>query len=240
LDWLEANPGKSECRIEMTTNLAYDDAVVDKFLAKCKNIQQPVWAYVSSESVGKKGEYVRDGLNWNQWERNLDRLIQSPDIENISIVGTINAPNAEGFVEFLQWLLQKKKIAKPYGKTLMFTINPVRFPTFQNIVVLPESIRQQIADEIDDFMSDNSVHQVIDHLERDHIRRLSTYLRNVVDPHKEDLTKHDLTPYELQQGQNDILALQKDFKKFFNQYDKRRNKNFQDTFPRLAEWYNSL
>jgi aspartate oxidase len=31
-----------------------------------------------------------------------------------------------------------------------------------------------------------------------------------------------------------------DFKSFFNQYDIRRNKNFNETFPELSEWYDSL
>jgi len=240
LDWLEKNPSKATCRIEITTNLAYDDKVVDKMLDKISRIDLPVWTYVSSESVGAQGEYVRDGLDWQQWERNLDRLIASKDIGDISIIGTINAPNADGFVDFLKWLVEKKKTAKPQGKNLMFTINPVRFPTFQNIVVLPEDVRETIANEIDEFMASTDVLDVIDHLERDHIQRISKYIRNVVDPHKEDVTKHDLTPYELQQGQNDIKLLQQDFKRFFEQYDRRRNKNFAVTFPRLAEWYNNL
>jgi hypothetical protein len=31
-----------------------------------------------------------------------------------------------------------------------------------------------------------------------------------------------------------------DFKSFYMQYDIRRNKNFQETFPELAEWYDAI
>jgi hypothetical protein len=31
-----------------------------------------------------------------------------------------------------------------------------------------------------------------------------------------------------------------DFKSFYVQYDIRRNKSFTDTFPELADWFNSL
>jgi hypothetical protein len=31
-----------------------------------------------------------------------------------------------------------------------------------------------------------------------------------------------------------------DFKSFYTQYDKRRKKNFVETFPELEEWYNSI
>ena len=32
----------------------------------------------------------------------------------------------------------------------------------------------------------------------------------------------------------------KDFKEFFEEHDKRRQQNFVDTFPELAEWYRNL
>jgi hypothetical protein len=38
----------------------------------------------------------------------------------------------------------------------------------------------------------------------------------------------------------DKPKLLNDFKKFYQQYDQRRNKNFTATFPGLADWYNSL
>ena len=31
-----------------------------------------------------------------------------------------------------------------------------------------------------------------------------------------------------------------DFKSFYTQYDVRRNKSFVETFPELADWYNSI
>jgi hypothetical protein len=31
-----------------------------------------------------------------------------------------------------------------------------------------------------------------------------------------------------------------DFKSFYVQYDIRRNKNFQETFPEIADWYDSI
>jgi hypothetical protein len=36
------------------------------------------------------------------------------------------------------------------------------------------------------------------------------------------------------------IILQKDFKKFYAQYDQRRNKNFCTTFTGLADWYKSI
>ena len=38
----------------------------------------------------------------------------------------------------------------------------------------------------------------------------------------------------------DRPSLLNDFKQFYTQYDTRRNKNFTQTFPALADWYTTL
>jgi organic radical activating enzyme len=64
LDWLANNTSKTDCRIEMTTNLAYDHDTLNRFLDACSRISVPVWVYTSGEATGGKMEYVRDGLDW--------------------------------------------------------------------------------------------------------------------------------------------------------------------------------
>jgi hypothetical protein len=41
-------------------------------------------------------------------------------------------------------------------------------------------------------------------------------------------------------GAHEQAVLQKDFKQFYTQYDQRRNKDFTEAFPLLADWYNTL
>jgi hypothetical protein len=38
----------------------------------------------------------------------------------------------------------------------------------------------------------------------------------------------------------EMPRLHNDFQQFYSQYDRRRGKDFQKTFPVLAQWYNSL
>jgi hypothetical protein len=61
--------------------------------------------------------------------------------------------------------------------------------------------------------------------EINHLQRLIDYLDVVKTPHSEAF---------------DMPKLHNDFKQFFSQYDQRRGKNFSDTFPALADWYNTL
>ena len=57
------------------------------------------------------------------------------------------------------------------------------------------------------------------------LQRLIDYLDVVKTPHDDSF---------------DLTSCRNDFKKFYEQYDERRGKNFTKTFPRLAEWYNGL
>jgi hypothetical protein len=66
---------------------------------------------------------------------------------------------------------------------------------------------------------------VLEEHEHNHIQRLIDYLDIVKTPHSEAF---------------DLTKLRNDFRQFYTQYDQRRNKNFNETFAQLAEWYNTL
>jgi hypothetical protein len=57
------------------------------------------------------------------------------------------------------------------------------------------------------------------------LSRLLSYITEVSEAHKEAMSQS---------------ILQRDFKNFYQQYDQRRDKNFAETFPALADWYNTL
>lgn len=244
LKWLSENSDKADCRIEMTTNLAYDADTLNRFLDMCSKISSPIWVYTSGETTECKMEYIRDGIEWEQWNRNIDAVLHSGVIANTGICGTISATAADGFTEFLYWLLDRKKNAPRLGgrPDLMLSVNPVRFPTFQNIVVLPLELRQQYSKDIQDFLSRPDVNEWFLPIEIDHIERFGKYLTNCEVPHREKQISYTTDTYQdrAQDATADLVALQKDFRSFFQQYDVRRNKCFEQTFPRLADWYRRI
>ena len=61
--------------------------------------------------------------------------------------------------------------------------------------------------------------------EKDSMTRLVTYIRQIE-------TGHAHT--------SSLETRERDFKSFHTQYDKRRGKNFVETFPQLKEWYESI
>lgn len=236
LNWLEHNPNKSRASIAIQTNLAYDSATLAKFLDKISNIKLNFEISTSAESIGTKAEYVRDGLNWDQWCKNIDTLISTNRIKRIEVFSTISAVSLNGFVEFLTWLVEKKKqTSKAYFDLY---ISYVRWPTFQNVMVLPLEQRKQHSVELQNFIDNN--HQWFSDKEQDYINRLISYLVEIQSPHRGSIISSGTLEFDNHSVDHNISAMEKDFKSFFSQYDQRRDKNFSVTFPNLAEWYDSI
>lgn len=221
LDWFAKNKGRSQTRLAINTNLGVDFDVLQRLLDACEDIELDL--YTSNESVDTHAEYIRDGLNMTQWQYNMVQLIETKRLRSLHVMCTINALCLETLPEFLTLLLTWKS---QYGENFPnFTLNILRFPSFQSPLVLPEHLRSKYKDQLQSWLNTFENHVFLHQHERDHVQRLIDYLDIVKTPHS---------------GAFDLQTLQKDFKSFYQQYDQRRGKNFTETFPSLKDWYESL
>jgi hypothetical protein len=170
-------------------------------------------------------------------------VLNSGVIAKTGIMATMSALAADGFVDFLKWLAEQKRRApqNSNGSTnLLLSVNPLRFPTFQNVIVLPKEYRTQISQDIGDFLSQEDIKKYFLPIEMDYIERFAKYLDSVEHPHRESKIEHNNSTFDDLHNETNIGDLQRDFKSFFTQYDRRRGQNFTQTFPGLADWYNSI
>jgi hypothetical protein len=136
---------------------------------------------------------------------------------------TINALCLESLPEFLDRLMSWKN---QYGQDFPnFTLNILRFPSFQSPLILPNDIRTQHKDRLQAWLDQWTDNIMLQEHERNHVQRLIDYLDVVKTPHCEAF---------------DRPKLLNDFREFYRQYDQRRGKAFASTFPVLKEWYNDL
>jgi len=220
LDWFKNNKGKSQTRLAINSNLGVE-VDVDRLLDSIEGLEVDI--YTSNESVGSQAEYIRDGLDYEHWFANLRRLLDSDRIRAVHCMSTINALCLDTLPRLLNQLLRLKEY---YGRERMsFTLNILRFPSFQSPLVLPYELRTVYQYELEAWLDSNRMNQFLHEHEINHMQRLIDYLDVVKTPHSE--------AFELDKLRND-------FKQFYTQYDQRRGKNFRATFPRLQEWYDSL
>jgi hypothetical protein len=221
LDWFRENRGKSTTRLAINSNLGMSTEDVIKLLDRAQGITLDI--YTSNESINEDAEYIRDGLDWSQWMINMHMLAGSGCLRGLHVMCTINALCLETLPDFLDRMLMFKQ---QYGRDFpTFTLNILRFPSFQSPLVLPDNIRTKYKNNLQQWYDINHNSYLLHQMEINQVQRLIDYLDVVKTPHSDTF---------------DRASLHNDFKQFYEQYDQRRGKDFRQTFPALAAWYDTL
>lgn len=220
IEWFKTNQGKSTTRLAINSNLG-TEVDIDRLLNAVDGVT--VDLYTSNEAMNLQAEYIRDGLIFDDWANNVERLLDSGKFRGLHVMCTINALCLDSLDSFLEmvhnWKLE-------YGRdSINFSLNILRFPSFQSPLVLPDTIRTQYRKKLSTFYKTHQDTGTLHGFEIDQLKRLIDYLDVVITPHS---------------GAMEQSILQRDFKLFYQQYDQRRNKNFEITFPTLADWYKVL
>ena len=220
IDWFKTNAGKSSTRLAINSNLG-TDVDIDRLLDSTTGMAIDV--YTSNEAVATQAEYIRDGLVWDDWANNVERLLDSEQFRGIHVMCTINALCLSTLDQLLECIVNWKL---EYGRdAISFTLNILRFPSFQSPLILPDDLRTRYRDQLANFLLRHADADYMHEHEYNHLQRLIDYLDVVKTPHSEAF---------------DRPKLLNDFRQFHTQYDQRRGKDFGATFPELREWYDSI
>lgn len=223
IDWFKENKGRSQTRLAINSNLGMDRLKLLDFVERVRNIPH-LEIYTSNEAYGRQAEYIRDGLDYDLWMHNVQELLEHDHIRAVHCMCTINALCLDSLDVFLDQLVRLKKV---YGRERVnFTLNILRFPSFQSALVLPEEFKTRYRLRLTDWLNKHRAHDYLHEHEINHMQRLIDYLDIVKTPHSEAF---------------EMPKLLNDFRQFYTQYDQRRSKSFEKTFsPRLVDWYQTL
>ena len=228
MDWFENHKGESDCVLAINSNMV--GKPVKEFIDRTHDMA-PMELYTSCEAMYEQAEYIRDGLIWEEWLKNVKYAFDRGNIANFHIMCTINSLCLETLPAFIQ-LVQAMKLntlGRPgRPKSINMSFNILRFPSFQSPLVLPKEIREHHKQKLEQSLDtwwDNGNGTLMSEHEANQLKRLIDYLDVVKTPHSDTF---------------DQSKLENDFKEFYQQYDKRRGKDFCATFPHLAEWYKGL
>jgi hypothetical protein len=222
IDWFKANQGRSQTRLAINSNLGMDRLKLLDFIERVRDIPH-LEIYTSMEATDLQAEYIRDGLDYDLWMHNIQELLEHKHIQAVHVMCTINALCLDSLDKFLDQLVRLKKVYS--RERVNFTLNILRFPSFQSPLVLPDDLRTQYRDRLIAWMDHHKDHNYLHEHEINHMQRLIDYLDVVKTPHSDAF---------------EMPKLHNDFKKFYTQYDQRRNKNFVKTFTNLSDWYQTL
>lgn len=222
LDTFKAD-GNLNINLAVNSNLGGRDELVARFIKESHHIRH-LEVFTSNEAFGAEAEYIRDGLNYERWKNNVEKLLTEGNVKRLHVMMTINGLCLFSITKLLdQFLVWKKRFGH---ENPTFSLNLVRWPTFQSPLALPTELREEAVTRLKTWFEKNKQSELIIDYEFDQLKRLIDYLERAV---------------EATEGAAPQPKLAVDLKRFMLQYDKRRNKNYQTTFePMVTDWLNKI
>lgn len=219
-DWFEAQ--NSDMRFAINSNLIAKKDIIDKLITKSKNIKH-FDLYTSCEALGSQAEYIRDGLDYELWLSNIKRILTEANYKGVHIMMTINSLCLFSITDFLDEVYKLKELTQ--SRTPTVSLNLLRFPSFQSPLALPNHIKDYCHANLSTWWEKHKNDIGWHEFEKASIERLIDYLITVDAPHRRT---------------SNPITLWRDFKTFYKQYDKRRNKSIY-VFPKiLTDWIESI
>ena len=227
LDYLIEHPRK-DLDIAINSNLCVTDTLIKKLIEKINQLADlgvKVDVYTSLESTGEQAEYARDGLDYYTWIKNVKTVLTETE-STVAIMTTVNILSLPSFVDFITCVMELRKL---YNKTcehnrIPLSINIMHWPPHLQCTLLSKQDRLLYADAIESTCKEWLKYYTKEKYARlyleewDQLKRLCDYLRNT----------------------EPALSHRADFVRYIHAYDKRRSKQFIDTFPEykhlLEDW----
>lgn len=218
------NPNLTFC---INSNLCVQDRLIDSLIEKINLLEgkvKEIQVFSSGEAVGPQSEYIRYGLNYNQWLTNMNKLATFTKgnviIANMTTVNLLSVPTFDIFIEEILNLREQYNSTVSHNK-IQFMINYLRYPTFLALPYLDNNTKNIFKHKIEQLINNRGDNYnglgKLSFLEIDQLKRLIDYT----------FTKEP----ELEKNR-------KDFVLFVDEADRRRGHNFKKTFPELEDFYN--
>jgi len=223
IDELIKNP-KPNLTFAINTNLCAPDELIDKLIDKIQQLEgklKEIQIFTSNESTGKQAEYSRFNMNYNTWSRNLEKVLESTKNVIVANMTTVNIFSIENYDEYIEYLVSLRVKYPATFLKVQFMTNYLRYPEFLSLPILDDKTKKifeaKMMTLIDNLSTKYNKH--INFAEIDQLKRLVDYMNETIT----EKTK--------------LKLLRTDFFHYINEYDKRRNVNFLETFKSLNEFY---
>ena len=233
LDYIIDNPEPNrELNLAINSNLGVPDKLIDRFIEKLQRITEEnrvreMIVFTSVDTWGEQAEYIRNGLEFNRFWDNVNKVMTKCPRVNITFMSTYNALSVPNYDKLIEGVYQLKK---EYGSTDRYWASAafldtsyLRYPTHQTVQILDqfwaENIyrQAQLADFLAVPLFENKYIGYSD-IEIQKIKRTYDWMKS---------TKDD----------DELKKKRYNFANFITAHDNRRGTNFVEVFPEFDDFY---
>ena len=229
----EPNPNRN-LNLAINSNLGVPDNLVDKLIEKIKRIEDEnrvneFIIFTSVDGWGKRAEYIRNGLEFNRFWDNMNKILAACPRVNITVMSTFNALSVSSYDALVKGVYQLKH---EHGSTDRYWVSAVfldssylRHPTHQTLQVLDQEKWGPILWDTVLYMDYLGIpkfdHKLIGYSDVE-VQKIKRSYDWMVSKYKDPQI---------------IKRQRSDFGRFFKAHDERRGTDFCKTFPELEEFY---
>ena len=235
LDSLIAEP-RPDLSFSINSNLCVPKNLFNQFIEKITIIQEKKAVkdfklYTSCEAHGARAEYIRFGLDYDQWLKNCETVIRDVPNSRLTVMATYNILSVTSFKLMLEDLLALKNrytIQPIRPHTVGIDIPYIRFPDFMTPWLIPSEWLKHIEDTVT-WMYHNLQQTYWPPLcGKGFFDYEIKRLERVYIVCKEQLNNPKIA--------EDIKKHRQNFVSFTHEHDLRRGTDFIKTFPEFTEY----
>lgn len=219
-DWIIDNP-RPDLELAVNSNMCVPPVLIQRFTEKIKIMLEAkaiksFVLYTSCEAHGAHAEYIRNGMNYNEWLDNCKLFLTQVPNAIVSLMSTYNAMSVTSYVNFLIDMVQLKKTFN--NRVIVDTVYMAN-PKMMSIDILPADYLIYIQQQLN-YVKTLHGARLFGDWELHKIERILEYFESrLADP----MDKLDM--------------FRRDFKVFVDEHDHRRGTNFLETFPKMKDFY---
>jgi uncharacterized Fe-S cluster-containing radical SAM superfamily protein len=211
LDWVIAHPNP-QLTLAFNSNLSVDSNLLEKFKEKLKEVRRlgsvkSIEIYASVDTHGEQAEYIRQGLNYSMFLRELKRVGELCD--RPVVMTTFNVLSIPRFHLMIDDMAKMKSVVP----NLVLDLSYLREPDYLGPELIDESWHAKIAED-HRYMCSLGCFSLY---ETDKFKRIVQWISAVRDVSEQS-------------------AKRADFYSFIHEYDKRYASNFLQVFPEYRDF----
>jgi organic radical activating enzyme len=233
LDYIieQKNPNK-QLKLAINSNLGVPDKLIDKFIEKIKRIEDEgrvdeFIIFTSVDTWGEQAEYIRNGLVFNKFWDNVNRVLTECSRVNLTFMSTYNALSVPNYKKLINGLYELKtnygNNDRYWNSAVFLDSSYLRYPQHQTVEILDYKWANEVFKQAQlmDFLSApifNNQHIGYSDVEIQKVKRIYDWMIGEKNP-------------------DNIFKQRYNFAKFIEEHDKRRGTDFVKVFPELADFY---
>lgn len=229
LEDLDRNP-LPNLELNINSNLGVKPILVERLAEKVEKLRldgkiKGFKLFTSLDTWGPKAEYIRTGLDLSVWEQNFHTYLTKTK-NPITFMITFNILTVTSFksllVKLLEWRTQYGWYDHLSKHRIRFDTPHLKEPLQYDMNILPKLEFMSYMKESLEYIKnniDNAASDKFSDIEYEKFRRVVDYM--------------ETTTYT----DDKLLIGRKDFYNWFNEYDRRRDTNFLNTFPEMKQFF---